>query len=244
MRWGGLTEDEALALVTINPAKQLRIDNRVGSLEVGKDADVVVWNHHPLSTYAIADRVYIDGTVYYDRIAEDARLTALKKEKSDLAAAEAAAQPRRDGHRRTAGESAAEGGSRDECLPESAVQSGNSRKTRPPAPAARPPASGPVWAITNATIHPDHDADDRTRHDRDPRQQDRGDRRERHGAARREDRRRGGRRRLSGLHQRANDDGTERTRRRAASKTSTRCSTSTRSCARASRITPRATRSR
>src|SRR6185295_18605603 len=89
MRWGGLSEDEALALVTINPAKQLRIDNRVGSLEVGKDADVVVWNHHPLSTYAIADRVYIDGTVYYDRLAEDARLTALKKEKSDLAAAEA-----------------------------------------------------------------------------------------------------------------------------------------------------------
>src|SRR6185503_17092691 len=43
MRWGGLSEDEALALVTINPAKQLRIDNRVGSLEVGKDADVVVW---------------------------------------------------------------------------------------------------------------------------------------------------------------------------------------------------------
>src|SRR6185295_8908032 len=89
MRWGGLSEDEALALVTINPAKQLRIDNRVGSLEVDKDADVVVWNHHPLSTYAIADRVYIDGTVYYDRLAEDARLTALKKEKSDLAAAEA-----------------------------------------------------------------------------------------------------------------------------------------------------------
>ena len=61
MKWGGLTEDEALALVTINPAKQLRIDNRVGSLEVGKDADVVIWNHHPLSSYAIVDRVYIDG---------------------------------------------------------------------------------------------------------------------------------------------------------------------------------------
>ena len=61
-------EDEALALVTINPAKQLRIDKRVGSLEAGKDADVVVWNHHPLSTYAIAERVYIDGTLYYDRV--------------------------------------------------------------------------------------------------------------------------------------------------------------------------------
>ena len=68
MHWGGLTEDEALAFVTINPAKQLRIDSRVGSLEVGKDADVVIWNKHPLSTYAIADRVYIDGQLYYDRL--------------------------------------------------------------------------------------------------------------------------------------------------------------------------------
>ena len=61
MHWGGLTEDEALSFVTINPAKQLKIDQRVGSLEVGKDADVVIWNKHPLSTYAIVDRVYIDG---------------------------------------------------------------------------------------------------------------------------------------------------------------------------------------
>ena len=67
IKYGGVTEDEALAMVTINPAKQLRIDNRVGSIEVGKDADLVIWNHHPLSTYAIVDRVYIDGTVYYDR---------------------------------------------------------------------------------------------------------------------------------------------------------------------------------
>ncbi len=54
IKYGGLTEDEALALVTINPAKQLRIDNHVGSIEVGKDADVVIWNHHPLSSYALA----------------------------------------------------------------------------------------------------------------------------------------------------------------------------------------------
>ena len=94
MKWGDLTEDEALALVTINPAKQLRIDARVGSLEPGKDADVVVWNHHPLSSYAIADRVYIDGTLYYDRIAEDKRLTDLSREKADLMAAENSARQR------------------------------------------------------------------------------------------------------------------------------------------------------
>ncbi len=93
IRWGGLTDDEALALVTINPAKQLRIDNRVGSLEAGKDADLVVWTHHPLSAYAIVDRAYIDGTVYYDRRADERRLTDLRKEKSDLAAAESNRRP-------------------------------------------------------------------------------------------------------------------------------------------------------
>jgi imidazolonepropionase-like amidohydrolase len=88
IKWGGLSEDEALALVTINPAKQLRIDNRVGSLEVGKDADVVIWNHHPLSSYAVADRVYIDGQKYYDRVDDAARITSLEQRKRELVAAE------------------------------------------------------------------------------------------------------------------------------------------------------------
>jgi len=90
IKWGGLTDDEALALVTINPAKQLRIDNRVGSLEVGKDADVVLWNHHPLSSYAITDRVYIDGQKYYDRQDDAKRVADLMKEKEELLAAEKA----------------------------------------------------------------------------------------------------------------------------------------------------------
>ena len=85
IHWGGLTEDEAFALVTINPAKQLRIDSRVGSVEPGKDADVVIWNKHPLSTYAIADRVYIDGLLYYDRLREEGRLTEARQEKTKLA---------------------------------------------------------------------------------------------------------------------------------------------------------------
>src|SRR5262245_19611515 len=88
MHWGGATEDQALAMVTINPAKQLRIDSKVGSLEPGKDADVVIWSHHPLSTYAIAERVYIDGIVYYDRKADDERLARVQKEKEALIAAE------------------------------------------------------------------------------------------------------------------------------------------------------------
>jgi len=61
MKWGDLTEDEALALVTINPAKQLRIDARVGSLEVGKDADVVLWNGDPLEAMSYATNVIVGG---------------------------------------------------------------------------------------------------------------------------------------------------------------------------------------
>src|SRR5262249_95428 len=93
MKWGGLSDDEALALVTINPAKQLRIDDRVGSLQVGKDADVVIWNHHPLSSYAIAERVYIDGQKYYDRLDDQKRMTDLPKANNSLATAEPGGPP-------------------------------------------------------------------------------------------------------------------------------------------------------
>src|SRR5262249_9090119 len=88
MKWGGLSEDEALALVTINPAKQLRVDSRVGSLEAGKGADVVIWNRHPLSSYATVERVYIDGQKYYDRQDDQKRMTELAREKESLVNAE------------------------------------------------------------------------------------------------------------------------------------------------------------
>src|SRR5213075_1547118 len=94
IKWGGLTEDEALALVTINPAKQLRVDGRVGSLDTGKDADVVIWNHHPLSSYAIVNRVYIDGQKYYDRQDDQTRLTERAREKESLVNAERAERDR------------------------------------------------------------------------------------------------------------------------------------------------------
>lgn len=96
IHWGGMSEEDALALVTINPARQLRIDDRVGSLEAGKDADVVIWNRHPLSTYAIVDRVYIDGRKYYDRLEEERRLTQVRQEKTRLAAAEERTAPTTD----------------------------------------------------------------------------------------------------------------------------------------------------
>src|SRR6266849_3346863 len=67
MKYGGLSETEALSLITINPALQLKIDNRVGSIEPGKDADLVVYDKHPLSNFAKVQKVFIDGQLYFDR---------------------------------------------------------------------------------------------------------------------------------------------------------------------------------
>ncbi|MBK8911241.1 MAG: amidohydrolase family protein [Chlorobi bacterium] len=67
MRYGGLTRDEALALITINPAKQLGIEKRVGSIEVGKEADLAIFNAHPLSVYSICQKTVVDGVVRFDR---------------------------------------------------------------------------------------------------------------------------------------------------------------------------------
>ncbi|MCS6953834.1 MAG: amidohydrolase [Bryobacterales bacterium] len=67
LKYGGLTEEEALSLITINPARQLEIDDRVGSIEPGKDADLVLFDKHPLSSYAKVQKVFIDGELYFDR---------------------------------------------------------------------------------------------------------------------------------------------------------------------------------
>jgi hypothetical protein len=67
IKYGGLTPEEALNMVTINPAKMLRVDDKVGSLKVGKDADVVIWTDSPLSIYAKPLYTIVDGTIYFDR---------------------------------------------------------------------------------------------------------------------------------------------------------------------------------
>jgi imidazolonepropionase-like amidohydrolase len=67
IKYGGVDETEALAMITINPAKQLGIENRVGSIEPGKDADLTIFDKHPLSTFAKVDKVFIDGQLYFDR---------------------------------------------------------------------------------------------------------------------------------------------------------------------------------
>jgi adenine deaminase len=67
LKYGGLSETEALSLITINPARQLMIDQRVGSLEVGKDADVLLYDGPPLSNFSKVLKVWIDGHEYFDR---------------------------------------------------------------------------------------------------------------------------------------------------------------------------------
>ncbi|MDV3310692.1 MAG: amidohydrolase [Cyclobacteriaceae bacterium] len=67
LKYGGLSREEALALITINPAKQLGIDSRVGSLEVGKDGDVAIFREHPLSIYTVPVMTLVDGIVRFDR---------------------------------------------------------------------------------------------------------------------------------------------------------------------------------
>lgn len=84
VKYGGLPEEEALKLVTLNPAKLLHIDNKVGSIKPGKDGDVVLWSDHPLSIYAKAEKTIIDGVVYYDA-EEDVKMREnIRKERARL----------------------------------------------------------------------------------------------------------------------------------------------------------------
>ena len=97
IRWGGLSDLEALKLVTLNPAIQLGIDKRVGSIDVGKDADLVIYNKYPLSVYAVVQKTLIDGHVYFDRDKDLARRAEIEKEKKALMEKEKkAAEPKKE----------------------------------------------------------------------------------------------------------------------------------------------------
>jgi len=132
VRWGDVSDDQAIAMVTLNPARQLRIENRVGSLDVGKDADVVLWNSHPLSTFATVDQTYIDGKVYYDRAVDLARVADVEKQRASFPGA---------------------GGRAGGAAAAPAVTA-NLFNITPEAGKVAYNANGGTWAITNARIHP------------------------------------------------------------------------------------------
>lgn len=97
MRYGDLTETEALKLITLNPAWQLGIDNRVGSIDVGKDADLAIWTGHPLSVYSRVETTFVDGEIFFDRQQDLARRAAIERERAQLEQAEPNRPPAQGG---------------------------------------------------------------------------------------------------------------------------------------------------
>ncbi|MFN3315319.1 MAG: amidohydrolase, partial [Raineya sp.] len=84
VKYGGISEEEAWKMVTLNAAKMLHLDSRMGSIKVGKDADVVLWSENPLSVYAKAEKTIIEGAIYYD-IEKDLQLRSyIQKERARL----------------------------------------------------------------------------------------------------------------------------------------------------------------
>ena len=79
IHYGNVSEEDALKMITLNPAWIIGVDDRVGSLEVGKDADISIWNSYPLSSAALVDQVLIDGDVYFDRSLPGLGLTHYKE---------------------------------------------------------------------------------------------------------------------------------------------------------------------
>ncbi|MCX2678503.1 amidohydrolase family protein [Galbibacter sp. EGI 63066] len=84
VKYGGVSEEEAWKFVTINPAKLLHLDDRIGSIKEGKDADLVLWSDHPLSVYAIAEKTLVEGAIYYDYEKMQQTEKAIQTEKNEL----------------------------------------------------------------------------------------------------------------------------------------------------------------
>lgn len=84
IKYGGLTDDEALQFITLNPAKQIKMDSRIGSIDVGKDADIAIFNGNPFSIYSRVEMTLIEGEVYFDRKEDLKRRELLAKEKKEL----------------------------------------------------------------------------------------------------------------------------------------------------------------
>jgi imidazolonepropionase-like amidohydrolase len=88
MKYGDLTEEEALKLITLNPAQQLGIETSVGSIDVGKDADLAIWTTHPFSVYSRVETTFVDGEIFFDRQQDIARRAEIQLERAQLEQAE------------------------------------------------------------------------------------------------------------------------------------------------------------
>ncbi len=171
VRWGDLTEEEAIKFNTINPAIQLRMDKRTGSLEPGKDADFVIWSGHPLSVYSIAEQTWVDGVKEFDRAEDLAARPAEEKEREDLIAKVKASDVPPAGGAGRGGRGGAGGGAPGGAQAGRGGQAGGTGATAPAASTLEPrpkrptpafvPAeykdklapTGGTFAIVGATIH-------------------------------------------------------------------------------------------
>ena len=84
IKYGGVSEEEAWKFVTLNPAKLLHIDDKVGSVKIGKNADLVLWSDHPMSIYAIAEKTMIQGKTYYSIDNVSKKIKSIEKERNFL----------------------------------------------------------------------------------------------------------------------------------------------------------------
>ena len=100
VRYGGMTDDEALKTITYNGALQLGVGDKVGSIEIGKDADVAIWSHHPLSVYANVETTFIDGEVFFDRQQDQAKRAEAEQQRAALERAEENRPARADQNQR------------------------------------------------------------------------------------------------------------------------------------------------
>jgi len=148
VKYGGVDEQEALAFVTINAAKQLGLDHRIGSLENGKDADFVIWSGDPLSVYSIAEQTWVDGVREFDRQIDHQQRQEIERERAELLARI------RGGEKGSEGEAS---GEEDETAEEA------SRDDKPTTPQRSPAQSlpyrdrlaglGKTVSIIGATVH-------------------------------------------------------------------------------------------
>lgn len=145
IRYGGLTENQALRLITLNPARQLGISRWVGSIEAGKDADLVLYDRHPLSARAMAQKVWIDGRLLFDRESERDRSRRIEEQKAALRKKDAADPPMRSGA----------SGQRMFTLPAPAVEYPPPGAVEvPPAAVAPPAAPDGTLVIRGARLYP------------------------------------------------------------------------------------------
>jgi adenine deaminase len=86
VKYGGMSEQDAWRMVTLNPAKLLHVADRMGSIKVGKDADLVIWSENPLSVTAVCEQTFIDGILFYDIRKQEELRKRNDKEKARLIA--------------------------------------------------------------------------------------------------------------------------------------------------------------